>query len=128
MEQVAVKSNQLPHPAAPYSQAICAGDFVFVAGQTGVDYKTGVLPEQFEAQARQAFENVATVLRAAGSDMRRVVKTTVWLCDAANFDTMNKLYVEYFPTNAPARSTPIVGLPKASFQISIEAIALKGTG
>ena len=56
--------------------------------------------------------------------MKNVVKTTVWLCNAANFDTLNKLYAEYFPQNAPARSTPVVSLPKPNLQISIEAIAI----
>ena len=56
--------------------------------------------------------------------MHRVAKITVWLRDASNFDTLNRLYAEYFPEHPPARSTPIVGLPKANMQISIEAISV----
>ncbi len=113
-------------PSGPYSHAVTLGGFVFVAGQTGTDYRTGKISDDFETQARQAFENLGAVLRSAGSDLKHVVKTTVWLQDAANFDVLNKLYKEYFPENAPARSTPVVNLPKPNLQISIEAIAAVG--
>ena len=106
-----------------YSQAVTVGNLIFVAGQAGVDFETGFISPDFETQARQAFENLSTVLTAANSGLDRIVKTTVWLVDAANFDCLNKLYAEYFPTNPPARSTPVVDLPKKEFQISIEAIA-----
>lgn len=124
MNNVAVIHSGLPHPASAYSQAVRAGDLIFVAGQPGVEFPSGKTADDFETQARQAFENLSVVLRAAGSRLEQVVKTTVWLCDAANFDTLNKLYAEYFPKNAPARSTPIVALPKPNLQISIEAIAV----
>lgn len=119
-----VITEGLPHPAFSYSQATKVGNLLFIAGQAGVDFTTGNVSEDFEAQARQAFENLKTVLTAAGSSMRQVAKTTVWLCDAANFDTLNKLYAEYFPVNPPARSTPGVKLPRENLQISIEAIAV----
>lgn len=117
-------SSGLPHPRSVYSQAVRVGNLIFVAGQTGVDFTTGSTPDDFEAQARQAFENLSTVLRASGSGLQNVVKTTVWLRDAAQFDLMNRLYAEYFPTNAPTRSTPIVDLPRPNLQISIEAVAV----
>ena len=119
-----VITEGLPHPAFSYSQATRVGNLLFIAGQAGVDFTTGNVSEDFEAQARQAFENLKTVLTAAGSSMQQVAKTTVWLCDAANFDTLNKLYAEYFPVNQPARSTPVVKLPRENLQISIEAIAV----
>lgn len=111
-------------PAAPYSHAIKADGLVYVAGQTGMDFSTGKISDNFEIQARQAFENLVAVLRAAGSELDLVIKTTVWLTNAANFEALNKLYREYFPDNPPARSTPIVNLPKQELQISIEAIAI----
>ncbi len=117
-------TSNLPHPPAVYSQAVRAGNLVFVAGQTGADLSTGKLSDDFATQARQAFENLAIVLRASGSGLDKVVKTTVWLKDAAHFDAMNKLYASYFPKNAPARSTPIVDLPRPNLLISIEAIAV----
>jgi 2-iminobutanoate/2-iminopropanoate deaminase len=100
-----------------------AGDFLFVAGQAGLDSTTGAAGDSFEAQARQAFENLSTVLRAAGSSLQHVVKTTIFLADAAAFPAMNQLYGEYFPTNPPVRSTPIVQLPRGLL-ISIECIAV----
>jgi hypothetical protein len=60
---------------------------------------------------------------AASSGLDKVAKTTIWLVDASNFDCLNKLYAEYFPTNPPSRSTPTIALPKKEFQLSIEAIA-----
>lgn len=124
MNAMATKSDKLPHTAAVYSQAVTAGDLVFVAGQVGMNYDTGNLPDEFEAQARQALENLSIVLRASGSSMQHVVKTTVWLRNAGDFEAMNRLYAEYFPERAPARSTPIVDLPKPNLLISIEAIAV----
>ncbi|HTY36747.1 MAG TPA: RidA family protein [Bacteroidota bacterium] len=126
MKPFAVAADRLPHPPGPFSQAVYAGNIVFVAGQPGIDLNDGSLSDDFETQARQAFENLSTVLQASGSSLAHVVKTTVWLCDAQNFDTLNRLYAEYFPQNAPARSTPIVQLPRPKLQISIEAIALLG--
>jgi len=117
-------TNGLPHPPFSYSQATRVGNLLFIAGQGGVDFATGNLADDFETQARQAFENIKIVLAAAGSSMRQVAKTTVWLCDAENFETLNKLYAEYFPENPPARSTPVVNLPRPNLKISIEAIAV----
>ena len=123
MDTVAI-TNGLPHPPFSYSQATRVGNLLFIAGQGGVDFTTGNLADDFETQARQAFENIKIVLAAAGSSMRQVAKTTVWLCDAENFETLNKLYAEYFPENPPARSTPVVNLPRPNLKISIEAIAV----
>ena len=124
MYPIAIDSTQLPHPTMAYSQAVKVGNLLFVAGQAGIDFTTGLIAPDFETQARQAFTNLTKVLRAAGSDLDKVAKTTIWLVDAANFDCLNQLYAEYFPSNSPARSTPVVHLPKAHFQISIEAIAV----
>ena len=126
MSIVTLPSRPLPHPPAVYSQAVRVANLLFVAGQPGVEFNTGKASDEFELQARQAFENLSTVLRAYGSRLENVVKTTVWLRDATSFDSLNRLYAEYFPKNAPARSTPIVALPKPNLQISIEAIAIMG--
>ncbi len=123
---IAPITSGLPHSPAVYSQAVRVGNFLFVAGQAGIHYETGKIAEDFETQARQAFENLSAVLRASGAGLQNVVKTTVWLQDAANFEALNRLYTEYFPKNAPARSTPIVDLPKPNLRISIEAIAVLG--
>lgn len=123
MKPIAVESSTIPHPVMTYSQAVRVGDLVFVAGQVGMDFESGFISTDFETQARQAFTNLSAVLDAAGSGLDKVAKTTIWLVDAANFDCLNRLYADYFPTNPPARSTPIVALPKKEFQLSIEAIA-----
>ena len=119
-----VTGADMPKALGPYSQAVRAGDFLYVAGQPGLDPKTGALAgEGFEAQARQAFENPSTVLRAAGSGLQHVVKTTIFMADAGAFPKMNELYGEYFPHNPPVRSTPIVQLPRGLL-ISIECVAV----
>jgi 2-iminobutanoate/2-iminopropanoate deaminase len=106
-----------------YSQAVRLGELIFVAGQAGIDPATGaVAGSTFEQQARQAFENLRAILEDAGSGLDRVVKTTCFLTEPEAFDRLNTLYTEYFPTNPPARSAPIVRLPRGLL-FSIEAIA-----
>ena len=125
MEIEAVQSEALPRALGPYSHIVRAGDLFFIAGQSGIDPTTGqVPPGGFEAEARMAFANLAGVLRAAGLDLDRVVKTTVFLTSSDDFGAMNALYAEAFPAAPPVRSTPIVSLPR-SLRISIEAIAAR---
>ena len=110
--------------AGPYSHVVQHGNMLYVSGIPGMDYEKGELAgTDFESQARQAFENISRLLIESGSDMSKVVKTTVLLCDAKNFTKLNELYIEYFPINPTARSTPIVGLPFETLHISIECIA-----
>ena len=119
-----VTGPDMPKALGPYSQAVRTGDFLYVAGQPGLDPRTGALAgEDFEAQARQAFENLSTVLRAAGSSLQHVVKTTIFMADAGAFPKMNELYGEYFSHNPPVRSTPIVQLPRGVL-IWIECVAV----
>lgn len=97
----------------PYSQAVRSGGLLFVSGQPGVDPATGsVAGNEFEAQARQAFGNLATILKAGGSNLGLVVNTTVLVSDMSNFPEVNRLFSEYFPENPPARMTMQVPLPK----------------
>jgi 2-iminobutanoate/2-iminopropanoate deaminase len=121
-----VASPNMPQVVGPYSAAVRAGDFIFIAGQPGIDPATGSVPEGgFEAEARQAFVNLRTVVQAAGADLGRVVKTTVFLGSADDFPAMNRIFAESFPTAPPVRSTPIVGLPR-SLRISIDAVVFLG--
>jgi 2-iminobutanoate/2-iminopropanoate deaminase len=125
MKNVSIQGGSMPRALGPYSQVVQVGDVVYVSGQTGIDASTGAVPEGgFEAEARRAFLNLADVLAAAGSGLDLVAKTTVFLTSADNFAAMNALYGEFFPHNAPVRSTPIVGLPR-NLQISIEAVAVR---
>ncbi len=119
-----VVNPNIPRTKGPYSQVVRVDQLLFVSGQASSDPGTGeVIGGSFETQARQAFENLSAALRAAGSSLRHVVKTTIFLCDPANFGTLNELYAEYFPQDPPARSTPITKLPMEELAISIEAIA-----
>jgi 2-iminobutanoate/2-iminopropanoate deaminase len=123
MDVTAIDNERMPAALGPYSQAVRAGDLLFVAGQPGIDPELGPLTGgDFEAEARVAFMNLRRVLQAAGLDLDRVVKTTVFLASADAFPTLNALYAEYFPSSPPVRSTPIVELPRG-LRISIEAIA-----
>jgi len=115
----------MPAALGPYAQAVGAsGEFVFISGQAGIDPATGKAPPGFEAQARKAFENLARVIAAAGLSMADVVKTTIYLADAAQFPALNALFAEFFPSAPPTRAVPVVALPKG-LQISIEAIAVR---
>jgi len=125
IEHETVTGPNMPKPLGPYSQVVRAGDFLFVSGQAGLNPETGSpAGDTFEEQARQAFQNLSTVLRAAGSSMERVVKTTIFCADSTAFATLNQLYAEFFPANPPARSVPIVQLPRGLL-ISIECIAVR---
>src|SRR6476469_5107159 len=121
-----MKSPDMPVTIGPYSHAVRAGDFVFVSGQPGIDPSTGsVPPGGFDAEARQAFVNLRTVVEAAAATMDRVVRTTVFLANADDFPAMNQLFAEFFPTAPPARATPIVSLPRG-LRISIDATVFLG--
>jgi 2-iminobutanoate/2-iminopropanoate deaminase len=121
-----VESPDMPKLIGPYSQAVRAGEFLFISGQPGIDPATGSVPAGgFEGEARQAFTNLRTVVEAAGANLERVVKTTVFLGSAEDFPAMNQLFAEFFPSAPPARATPIVGLPR-NLRISIEATVFLG--
>jgi 2-iminobutanoate/2-iminopropanoate deaminase len=108
----------------PYSQVVRVGDLLFTAGQGGLDPATGKpAGDTFEAQARQAFMNLATILEDAGSRLARVVKVTCFIADPSAFGTLNELFAEYWPDAPPVRSAPIVQLPRGLL-FSIEAVAV----
>ena len=114
-------------PIGPYSLGIKAGPFVFCSGQTGTDPATGKLVAGgVEAETRGALENLSAILQAAGTSMDRVVKTTVFLRDIADFAKMNAVYATFFPTTPPARSTFQVAALPLGAAVEIECIALLG--
>jgi 2-iminobutanoate/2-iminopropanoate deaminase len=118
-----VESSRVPR-LGPYSQAVRVGNLVYTAGQPGIDPATGkVAGDAFETQARQAFANLAAVLEDGGSRLARVIKVTCFITDAAAFPILNTLFAELFPAAPPARSVPVVQLPKGLL-FSIEAIAV----
>ena len=112
MKQI-ISSPVAPAALGPYSQAVRAGDFVFCSGQTGLEPATGLLREGVAAQAEQVLDNLAAVLAAAGASFADVVKTTIFLTDMADFQTVNAIYGKRFSGDLPARSTvQVAALPK----------------
>ena len=114
-----------PAPIGPYSQAIRAGDTVYLAGQIGLDAQTGELADGVEQQTRVALRNLAAVLAVADLDLSDVVSTTVYLTDLNDFAVMNAVYAEAFPELAPARATVgVAALPRGA-RVEISAIAVR---
>lgn len=125
MARQAIETNLAP-TSPSYSQAVVAGDLVFVSGTVGRDMTTGEWPDGIEAQTTQALKNLRAVLAEAGCALEDVVKTTVWLTDAAQGAAIANVYSQAFPTPPPARSAPVVsGFPIPEALVSIEAIALR---
>lgn len=122
-----VTSGGAPAAIGPYAQAVVAGGFVFVSGQIPLDPSTGQLvPGGAAAQAERVLASLGAVLEAAGSGLGRVVKTTVYLTDLADFAAVNEVYARFFPAEPPARATvQVAALPRGA-ALEIEAVALAG--
>lgn len=113
-------------PQLPFSPAIKAGDYIFVSGQVGFeDPESGEKIHGIEAQTRQCIENIKKVLHAAGSDLSDVVKVTVFLRNADDFYSMNKVYKSFFPVDQPARSTVVPEMVMPNMLVEIECIAYR---
>lgn len=125
VEKQVISSDQAPKAIGPYSAAISTGEFVFTAGQLGIDPVSGELVSGgVEAETRQALKNLGEILKAAGTDFSAVVKTTVFLRDINDFGKMNAIYATFFTEKPPARSAfQVAALPKNAF-VEIEAIAI----
>jgi 2-iminobutanoate/2-iminopropanoate deaminase len=124
MKKEVVAVDKFPKPTLPYSYGVKAGDLLFIAGQVGVDPANSKLKgSSIREQTEQALINMGSVLKAAGSSMEHVVKTTVFISDFKDFEEMNKVYVRFFPANPPARSTVQVVLYDG-FKVEIEAVAI----
>jgi 2-iminobutanoate/2-iminopropanoate deaminase len=119
-----VATDDAPRAIGPYSQAMVVDGIVYTAGQIPLDPRTGeVVGKTTAEQADQVLKNLAAILKEAGSGLDRVVKTTVYLVDMADFPAMNEVYAKHFATHKPARSTiQAAALPKA-VRVEIEAIA-----
>ncbi len=125
-EKSVVRTENAPAPfqGAPYSQAIRVGDLVFVSGQLAIKPAEGNNPEgTIEEQTEQVFANLKAILEEAGSSLERLVKTTVYLTDLAEFAGMNEVYRRHVGDAPPARATvEVSGLPSGA-RVEIEAIA-----
>ena len=122
-----VSTSDAPGAIGPYSQAIIAGGFLFASGQIPLDPTTGTITEGgITAQAHQVLQNLGAVLKAAGISYDRVVKTTVYLSDMANFPAVNEIYATYFPAPAPARATIQAAALPRNVLVEIDLVAFVG--
>ncbi|HEY4601810.1 MAG TPA: RidA family protein [Cerasibacillus sp.] len=109
----AIHSQDAPAAIGPYSQAIEAGDFIFVSGQLGVDPSTGEVASGIEAQTKQVLENLKSILKEANTDLSKAIKFTIYLSSMEDFATVNEIYGSYLEEPYPARVTVEVSrLPK----------------
>ena len=117
-----INTEKAPGAIGPYSQGFVVGNLVITSGQIPAVPETGVIPEGIEAQAHQSCKNVAAILTAAGSSMEKVVKTTCYLADMADFATFNAVYEQYFTQKTARSCLAARALPKGVL-CEIEAIA-----
>ena len=121
--KIEVKTKNAPEAIGAYSQAVVSNGFVFTSGQLGMKPESVDLLKGIEEQTHQVMKNLRAVLEASGSDMSKVVKTTIFLADINDFAVVNKIYKDYFLDGFPARSAYQVGhLPKSAL-VEIEAVA-----
>ena len=102
-----ISTPNAPAAIGPYSQGMCAGSLVFCSGQIPVDPATGTIPEGITAQAERSCKNVAAVLEAAGSDLTKVIKTTCFIADMADFAAFNEVYAKYFTAQQLRAGLPV---------------------
>jgi len=125
MGKKVIQTEKAPKAIGPYSQAIQAGNFLFLSGQIPLDPKTGELVKgDIRKQTQQVLENIKGVLESQGLGMEDIVKVTIFLKDIGNFNQVNEVYATYFPSSPPARSTVEVAKLPRDADIEIEAIAL----
>jgi 2-iminobutanoate/2-iminopropanoate deaminase len=126
MEKNIINTSNAPAPIGPYSQAVQAGNFLFISGQVAINPATGNIDATDVAgEAEQVMKNLKAVLTEAGFDFSQVVKTTIFLSDMSLFGAVNEVYGKYFTGNFPARETVAVkGLPK-NVNVEISMIASK---
>jgi 2-iminobutanoate/2-iminopropanoate deaminase len=122
-----IKTEDAPAAIGPYSQAVRAGGFIFASGQVALDPQTGeFVPGGVAEQTEQVMHNLAAVLKAAGSGLDRIVKTTVFLADMSDFAAMNEVYGRFFQKDPPARATVEAARLPRDARVEIEAVALDG--
>ncbi|MDB5137542.1 MAG: RidA family protein [Mucilaginibacter sp.] len=121
-----INTGNAPAPIGPYSQAIAAGNFVFVSGQIPMDPSTGeIISGDVKAETKQVMENVKAILVEAGLGFNNIVKTSIFLTDMQSFAQVNEVYGTYFTGQFPARETvQVAALPK-NVNVEISVIAIK---
>jgi len=124
-----ISTSDAPATVGPYSQAVRVGSTIYCAGQIPLDPKTGqIVAGDIDAQTRRVMDNITAVLKAEGLSFENIVKTTIFLVDLADFQTVNEIYGSYFKQAPPARSTvQVAALPKGA-RVEIETIAVADSG
>jgi 2-iminobutanoate/2-iminopropanoate deaminase len=126
MEMRSIATDGAPKAIGPYSQAVAAGELIFCAGQVALDPASGEsVTGDVRAQTERVLENLSAVLSAAGSDLRHVVKTTVYLTDFNDFAAMNEVYAARFGDHRPARATVGVSALPKGLRVEIECVAIR---
>ncbi|HEY9008203.1 RidA family protein [Ohtaekwangia sp.] len=126
MSKSVVYSDQAPEPIGPYSQAVLAGNMLFISGQIAIDRSSGnIITADIESETRMVMTNLEHVLKAAGLDFSHVVKSAIFLKDMNNFPKVNAIYGEYFKINPPARETVEVSRLPKDVNVEISCIAVK---
>jgi 2-iminobutanoate/2-iminopropanoate deaminase len=125
MKKKVIQTEKAPKAIGPYSQAIQAGNFLFLSGQIPLDPVTGELVKgDIRQQARRVLENLKGVLESQKLSMENVIKVTIFLKDMGNFNQVNEVYATYFPSSPPARSTVEVSRLPRDADLEIEAIVI----
>jgi 2-iminobutanoate/2-iminopropanoate deaminase len=120
-----ISTENAPGAIGPYSQAVKTGNLIFCSGQIPIDPETGeFVSDDVAEQTEQVLKNLSAVLKAAGSDLNNVVKTTVFLADMSDFTAMNEVYAKYFSDNKPARATVQAARLPRDARVEIECIAV----
>jgi 2-iminobutanoate/2-iminopropanoate deaminase len=122
----AISCSRAPKAIGPYSQAVQAGDFLYISGQLPLDAETGKMPEDVSAQAQAALRNIDFILAEAGYNRSDLIKTTLFLADMKDFETVNKVYADFFEgTIPPARAAVQVARLPRDARVEIEAVACR---
>lgn len=125
MQKEIIKSDHAPEPIGPYSQAVKAGNLLFLSGQVAMDRETGQIKNaSITEETAQVMKNLNTVLKAGGADFSNVVKTSIFLKDMAFFNEVNAEYGKYFSSDFPARETVAVRSLPRDVNVEISMIAV----
>ena len=125
MKKQVIRTDKAPGAIGPYSQAVFTESLVFTSGQLGIDIASGKLAEGVEAQAHTAMKNIGGILEEAGLTYSQILKTTIFVTDLGDFQTVNQVYASYFEGNYPARSCVQVAALPLKGMVEIECIALR---
>ena len=126
MWQLSIYSAHAPAPIGPYSQAVQAGNMLFISGQIAIQKSSGnILTGNIEMETQQVMENLKEILTAAGMDFSHVVKSSIFLKDMGNFPKVNEVYGRHFPQQPPARETVEVSRLPKDVNVEISCIAVK---